>query len=126
MEVATIESTAPSPQVITAEFLLRALRDNKDEIARSFNASISALSQRVNAKAERVSDNAACIARNKEDVSVHNTEQQRLTSRVETLERSMRKGNNALTRRARLSEEYLSARRSACLWHIKADNDRDL
>ena len=89
MEVLAPESTAATaqgPQTITTDFLLKALKDNKDDIVKSFNASISALALRVESNSVGVSNNAAGIDRNKDEISAQGKQLEELTSRVDALE----------------------------------------
>ena len=111
---------------ITAEFLLKALRENKEDIVKSFNANIGALSKRVEDNSAEIATNAANIDKNAEAVKNQTTDIQRLTMRVELLEKAGPSSSKPQLRRARLSEDYLDARRSARLWPIRASNDVDL
>ena len=120
------EPPAAAPQAITADFLLRALRENKEDIVKSFNANIGALARRVDANEGGIASNAAAIAKNEEVTSNNATDIKKLTTRIEILEKMRPQPRSAAMQRANLSEAYLAARRSVRVWHIRADNVVDL
>ena len=126
MEISGEGAIAPSPQVITADFLLKALQDNKDNIVKSFNITISALLGRVDNNAEKISSNTANNTKNSREISEHNTEILRLTSRVEKLEKVGRQSCVGTLARAQLSGEYIDTRRSVRLWPIRAGTDTEM
>ena len=113
-------------QPITADFLLKALRENKEDIVKSFNANINALAVRVEANVAGVAANATSIAGNKEAISTNEKKLDELTSRVRALERKDRPSPLPMATRALLSDEYVDARRSVRLWPIKAPSEEDL
>ena len=129
MEVPPSQVPGPppaAPQTITADFLLRALRENKEDIVRSFNANIGALARRVDANEGGIASNASAIARNEETTSNNTSQIKILTSRVEALERSRPQQGSGTMQRANLSDAYLNARRSVRVWPIRADGVVDL
>ena len=129
MEVSVPEKAAAATRVhqpITAEFLLKALRENKEDIVKSFNANINALAVRVEANATGVAANATSIAGNKEAISMNEKKLEELTSRVRAIEREGRPSPLSIATRALLSNDYVTARRSVRLWPIKAYNEEDL
>ena len=129
MEVPPSQAPEPpvaAPQAITADFLLRALRENKEDIVKSFNANIGALAGRVDANEMSIASNTAAIAKNKETTSNNSNDIKKLTSRIELLEKTRPQARSTPTQRANLSEAYLAARRSVRVWPIRAANEVDL
>lgn len=119
-------SAAPATQPITAEFLLRALRENKEDIVRSFNANINALAKRVDQNNDMIREGVEATKRNTESIYKQQTEIEMLTTRISTLEApGVRQGQVALGK-AKLSDDYLAARRSVRLWPVAASREEEL
>ena len=76
---ATPMDTAPAPPTqsvgqlppMTTEFFLRSLRENSEHVIKSFNASLGALSQKVDGNSSRISDNSAAIASQGTEMADH-------------------------------------------------------
>lgn len=51
----------PEPTALTTDFLLKAMKQNTDEIIKSFNASIGALAGKIEENSVRISDNSLAI-----------------------------------------------------------------
>lgn len=129
MEVAqgaAAELVAPCTQPITAEFLLKALRENKEDIVKSFNSNINALAKKVDQNSIMIRDGAEAVERNMAGICKQKTEIERLTSRVSALESSGARQNLVALRRASLSADYLAARRSVRLWPVAARDESEL
>ena len=113
---------------MTEDFLLRTMRENTEQILKSFSAHLGALSQRVDGNAAQIADNRAGIARQEEEMSGQCSELASLAARVDVLE----KGNGQLQaerpeqRRAPLSQAYLLARRSIRLWPFTGSDEEAL
>ena len=110
---------------MTAEFFLKALKDNSDHFIKSFNASLGALSQRIDDNANKIATNSASITALSATSTTHKTELAHLSDRVAVLEC----GESAVVvpdQRAALSPEYLFARRSVRLWPIAGDTDEEI
>ena len=120
-------SVASSPAIppMTAEFFLKALKDNSDHIIKSFNASLGALSQRIDDNAGRIANNSSAISSLTTTSEAHRTELSHLSDRVAMLERGG--GATVVTEEpAVLSPEYLFARRSVRLWPIPGGTDEEI
>ena len=118
-------STMPAVPPMTAEFFLKALKDNSDHIIKSFNASLGALSQRIDDNAGKIAANSTSITSLSATSDAHKTELAHLSDRVAVLER----GESAAVvpdQRAALSPEYLFARCLVRLWPISGDTDEEI
>ena len=78
-------TTAAPP--MTAEFFLKALKDNSDHIIKSFNHSLEALSQRIDNNAIKIASNTGAIATLSAASESHRAELSDLAGRVATIER---------------------------------------
>ena len=109
--------------VVTTDFLLKALKENTDPLLKSFNASLGALSHRIDDNSARISANANTISQQAATASVQQEAIEKLNDRVSVLERSGKAGDRrgVPERRAALSPEFLLARRSVRLWPVDGD-----
>ena len=123
-QATTNVAASPAIPPMTAEFFLKALKDNSDHIIKSFNASLGALSQRIDDNAGRIATNSSVITSLTTASEVHRTELSQLSGRVAKLERGS--GATVVTEQpAVLSPEYLFARRSVRLWLIPGGTDEE-
>ena len=129
MDMITNGAVAPvtsGSQPITAEFLLQALRENKEDIVRSLSANMDAISQRVDSNSMKIANNMKAIDENNSNFEQQQSKIDMLTARVSALERGAKGPSTTMTRRATLSTAYLTARRSVRLWPIPATNEEEL
>ena len=115
----------PAPAASTTDFLLKAMKQNTDEIIKSFNASISSLAGKIEESSVRISDNSHAIKRHEVTTAECKGGLDRLEARVRALENGSG-SNHASHVRAELSEAYLRARRSIRLWPVKGVTEEDL
>ena len=111
---------------MTTDFLLKALKENTDQIVKLFSSNLGVLAQRVEDSASRVSDNSAAITRHGTCIEEQGSALASLTSRVTALERSSQTGIAMPMQRAPLSREFLVARRSVRLWPIPGVGEQDI
>ena len=125
MEVPPVQEPTAGSQFITTDFLLKALKENTDQIVKSFTSNLGALSQRVEENTIKISQNTGDIA--KQGIQINNNESTltQLTMRVQALEGSGRVPE-AQARRADLSPEFGKARRSIRVWPITSGNLQDM
>ena len=110
---------------MTAEFFLKALKDNSDHIIKSFNHSLDALSQRIDNNAIKIASNTGAIATLSATSESHRAELSDLANRVASIER----GVNVPAiqeQRATLSADYTAARRSLRLWPVLGRTEGEL
>lgn len=112
-------------QFITTDFLLRALKENTDQIVKSFTSNLGALSQRVEENTVKISQNTGEISKQENQINDNKSALAQLTSRVQALEGSGRVPET-LVMRADLSPEFGKARRSVRVWPIAPGNLQDL
>ena len=112
--------------VVTTDFLLKALKENTDHLQKSFNASLGAVSQRIDNNSTRITANANSISQQASTTGEHQAMLKKLADRVSTLERGVNvAGRHGVPkRRAALSPDYLLARRSVRLWPIAGCDDK--
>ena len=110
---------------ITADFLLKALKENTDLIVGSFNQHMGELSKKIEVNAAGIAANKLSVEGNTADIARGRTDLDRLTERVRALE-----GGSVVSRdrteRAVLSQEYLLARRSVRLWPVGGISDAEM
>ena len=126
-----IPSTGCGPQggnqMVTTDFLLRSLKENTDQIIKSFTAHLGALSNRVDDNAPRIAANSSAISKHDREIIGHGREIEMLSSRVRDLE--MNKGPSScvpIPKRVELSDEYLVARRSLRLWPVPGADEQGM
>ena len=112
---APIQSSSVGPQFITTDFLLKALKENTDQIVKLFTSNLGALSQRVEENTTKISQNTGDIQRHEGDINNNKSTLMQLTSRVQALEGSGPL-THTLTARADVSHEFVTARRSVRVW----------
>ena len=56
---------------MTADFLLKALKENSDHIIKSFKASLNAMSQRIDDNSTRITVNSSAISKQSSGVEAH-------------------------------------------------------
>lgn len=122
-----LAGTIPQGSVasMTAEFFLKALKDNSDPVIKSFNASLGALSQRIDDNTTRIADNSSAIANQSATSAAQQSELRALNKRVARLEAGKQEVGRTVEGRAMLSDSYVSARRAIRLWPI-AGSDEEL
>ena len=118
MSVATTGSTP-----VTADFLLKALKEKSEHLIKSFNANLTALSTRIDGNAAQIVANTSAIADNAAGVESHTNEIRSLTDRIARLERAGHDVEAPTEQRATLEAGYLAARRSIRLWPIQGDTE---
>ena len=120
-------STAQGPSpFITTDFLLKALKENTDQIVKLFTSNIGDLAQKVEDNASRTLDNSAAIARHDTNIEEHGSALASLTSRVAALEKGNTAGCALPMSRAPLSREFTIARRSVRLWPVPGITEQDM
>ena len=95
------------------------MKENTDHLIKSFNASLGALLQRVDANSANIGTNTAAIAKQAAIADKQQTELRCIADRVASLEKT---SNNITTHRERpatLGPEYTRARRSVRLWPVQ-------
>ena len=112
--------------MVTTDFLLKALKENSDHLIKSFNASLGALSVRIDDNASRITSNSTAIASQAAVSVTQQAELESLNNRVLQLERGKPDLGMPLDRKASLGPGYMRARRSVRLWPIHGDNDDEL
>ena len=110
--------------MVTTDLLLKALKENTDHTVQSFTTNLGALSHKVEDNSVSIRDNEATIRKHTTDIDGHSVEIDRLSSRIQALERSGTSHGLVQVRRAKLSDEYVTARRSVRLWPICGGNLR--
>ena len=120
--------TVPQGSVasMTAEFFLKALKDNSDHVIKSFNASLGALSQRIDDNTSRIADNTSAIAKQSATNSAQLSELKALSDRVSRLEASKQDDAKVMECRAVLSDTYVLARRAVRLWPVVGSDEESL
>ena len=108
---------------ITADFLLKALKENSDHLMKSFNASLTALSTRIEGNTMQIASNTGAIADNAAGLDNHTRIIRNLTDRVAKLEKEGQATGTPDEQRATLSPSYQAARRSLRLWPIQGDTE---
>ena len=118
--VGPASGAAPSAanSAVTADFLLRALKENSEHLIKSFNASIAALSSKIDDNTGKISANTAAIAEQAAVSDDHQSQLRSLGDRVARLERAKPEREPMIEHRAPLSDCYVLARRSIRLWPI--------
>ena len=118
-------SAPPAPAASTTDFLLKAMKQNTDEIIKSFNASIGALAGKIEENSVRISDNSQAIKRQGIDAVECRSGLNRLEARVRALERGDASGPVGHTQ-TELSDHYQCARRSVRLWPVRGVSEEEL
>ena len=110
--------------LVTEDFLLRTMKENTEQILKSFSAHLLALLQRVNGNGALMADNQATIARHGEELSSHRTELVSLAA----LEKGggQRRTERPEQRRTPLSQNYLLVRGSIPFWPVPGSDDTTL
>ena len=102
------------------------MKQNTDEIIKSFNVSIGALSGRIEENSVRISDNHQAISRQKETTDSLRGGLDVIEARVRALEEKGVRTDDTHREQAQLSQQYNTARRSVRLWPIIGATDEDL
>ena len=110
---------------ITADFLLKALKENTDLIVGSFNQHMGELSKKIEVNAGGIAANKLSVENNAADIARGRTDIDRLTERVRALEGGSGVAHDR-TERAVLSQEYLLAGRSVRLWPVSGISDAEM
>ena len=128
VEMDTSPTAVGKAPLVTEDFLLRTMRENTEQILKSFSAHLGALSQRVDGNAAQIADNRANIAKHEEEMSGQRVELAALASRVDVLEKGHGQSRTLRTeqRRAPLSQAYLLARWSVRLWPVTGGDEEAL
>lgn len=100
---------------MTVEFFLKALKDNSDHVIKSFNASLSSLSQRIDDNLARITGNSAAISEQSAATAAHQPELQALREWVARLEAEGPRSDPPIDIRASLSAGFITPRRSISL-----------
>ena len=111
---------------ITADFLLKALKENSEHLMKSFNASLGALSAKIDDNSAKIALNSTAIASQAGNAENQQVEIKNLSERVARLEKMKPVAVAAVEQRATLSSGYLLARRSLRLWPIQGDSENAL
>ena len=108
--------------MVTTDFLLKALKENTDHLLKSFNASLGALSQRIDDNSARISTNTCTLSQQAATANAQQEALEKLSDRVSVLEgRGSDDRQCVPDRRASLSPEFMLARRSVRLWPVDGD-----
>ena len=131
MDATETESCPPRPAsgpFLTTECFFKALKENTAEIIGSFNASIGALSKRIDENSSAIANNAASIASHASENAAHKVALSAIEERVAKLEGGGLAAPSSLLpeSRARLSHDYIVARRSAKLWPVTGANEEEI
>ena len=118
MSVAQSHTTQHRGDLVTTDFLLKALRENTDHISKLFTTNLGVLASKVEDNSGRIAENEMATRKNTSTLEDHNTELGRLSSRIRALERDGPQPVAARIRRAKLTDEYTFARRSVRLWPV--------
>lgn len=101
-------SSHPAPAPSTTEFLLKAMKENTDQIIKLFNTSIGELA----GKGEATAECKGIIVR--------------LEERVSALESERGRARSEAPEQVHLCEQYQIARRSARIWPVTGSSEEDL
>ena len=112
--------------MVTTDFLLKALKENSEHLIKSFNASLNAMSVRIEDNAARITSNSTAIASQAAVSVTQQAELESLSDRVLKLERGKPNPEVPLGQKATLGPSYMRARRSVRLWPIHGANDDEL
>ena len=111
---------------LTTDLFLKAMKENRDDIISSFNATIGALSRRIEDNSAMIAANAAAIRNQGAHADGQKSDLLALTERVVRLERDgVRQPPSKPVSEARavLSPAYSLARRSVRLWPISGNEE---
>ena len=127
--LATPQAAAPLSQAqlsapVTTEVLLRSLKENTEEIIKSFHEHLGAVSTRVGANTSKIVELEAYCTSNARRTEANESEVSALARRVEALE----KGNvqAPMQKKVTLSNDYLLARRSVRVWPVPGETIEEL
>ena len=118
-------SRADTGQVVTADFLLKSLKENTEHLIRTFNLSLGLVAQKVDNNTKGIEANRNELDRQAKIADDRWTDLQRLTARVSALERGPPTSVEPAAR-ATLSDDYLKARRSIRVWPVKGLTEEEL
>lgn len=82
VELDTTSNPGPAPQTaaggifLTTDLFLKAMKENRDDIISSFNASIGLLSRRIENNSTVIATNVAAIKQQAEQSDMHRTDMQ--------------------------------------------------
>ena len=128
-------ATAPLPAAakvvkesppVTADFLLKSLKENTDMIIKSFSLNLDALSKIVEGNATNIAANSEAIARNSKETASQCARIDALEQRMHRMEGGGPQQHVATHTRATLSRDYLDARRSLRLWPVLGGTQDEL
>ena len=125
-------NTCPPQQVngpfLTTECFFAALKENTAEIIGSFNASIGALSKRIDKNSSAIATNTAAISSQAAENAAQKADLSAIAEGVSRLERVKVAAPACLLpeSRATLSRAYILARRSVRLWPVIGDSEEDI
>ena len=111
--------------MVTADFLLKSLKENTDHMIKMFNVSLGLVAQKVDNNTKNIEANREGLEKLARDWDDRWTDLQRLSARVAALERGPPMTTES-TSRATLSAEYLKARRSIRMWPIRGVTKSEL
>ena len=129
MDTATTPDPAPpatgGSAFLTVDLFLKAMKENRDDIISSFNASIGTLSRRIEDNSALISANAAAIKQQSDTAAGHKSDLDKLADRVGRVERDpgAPRGGPIAEKRAVLSRDFMLARRSIRLWPIRGEGE---
>ena len=140
VEMDTTQTPVPAPPApptaaassgsafLTVDLFLKAMKENRDDIISSFNASIGNLSRRIEDNSALIATNAGAIRQQTEREADRRNEIEKLTERVQRLEKrgDGPPGDRAIEKRAVLSQDYMLARRSVRLWPVSGCDEEAL
>ena len=115
----------PAP-AITIDVLMSALKENRDFIIKSVNANMNALSQRIDTNVSSIAANSAAIVVHDTRLENHRSDIDGLEERIRAIEKGKIAPPFRAHTRAVLSQDYLLARRSICLWPVAGIDEEEL
>ena len=123
-QAAATISQAQLSAPVTTEVLLRSLKENTEEIIKSFHEHLGAVSTRVGANSSKIAELEACCASNARKTDANEIGVSALARRVEALEKGTIQA--PMQKKATLSRDYLLARRSVRVWPVPGETVEEL
>ena len=100
------------------------MKENRDDIISSFNATIGTLSRRIEDNSALIAANASAIKVQSDTTAAQRSDIDKLTERVCRLENDSGAPRlQVVEKRAVLSPDYMRARRSIRLWPIRGEGE---
>ena len=121
-------ATAPTSMFLTTDLFLKAMKENREQIIGSFNATIESLSRRIDTNDSRITSNTTAIKLQSSVADANRVDIAKLAARVDGLERDRSRvaGSMDVEVRATLSPEYMLARRSIRMWPVAGITEEEL